>query len=74
MQNNKKNAEKVRKIIISRMKNYDISIAKLAQLAHMSYKSLYNYIKGNKDITSGDLVAVLLALKTKILIKSTGGE
>lgn len=56
------------------MKNYDISIAKLARLAHISYKSLYNYIKGNKDITSGDLLAVLLALKTKILIKSTGGE
>ena len=67
--NNEEHAKKVRMIIIKRMHSKDISIAKLAQLSHMSYKSLYHYIKGDKDI-----LAVLWALKAKILIKSNGGE
>ena len=72
--NNEEHAKKVRTIIIKRMHSKDISIAKLAQLSHMSYKSLYHYIKGDKDIRSGDLLAVLWALKAKLLIKSNGGE
>lgn len=72
--NNEEKAKKIRIVIIKRMNNQGISIAKLAKLSHMSYKSLYHYLKGNKDIHSGDLLAVLWALKAKILIKSNGGE
>lgn len=63
-------AEYLRKIIIRRMEQNNITVPQLAKKAKVPYSNLYKYIKGLGDISSGMLISVIIALNAKIIIYS----
>jgi transcriptional regulator with XRE-family HTH domain len=55
-----------RKIIKTSIKKQKLSIPQLARLVELNQSSIYNYMSGKSEMTSGNLERILEALKINI--------